>query len=204
MHATSTAATQAPPSKRFNWLSADIRAQPPPKDSLLFNQRDGLEVAGEGSLLRYDKKGKGRAQHNGDILAMDLISAEEGTPNQNGGAFMQMQLMEQQVSEKWCDTSNLRLISFILQDGYIQSRSTAIESIESTIAELGQIFTQLAQMVAEQRETVQRIDADTVDIAANVSGAQRELLKYYASISSNRWLMLKVFGVLIVFVSFLP
>lgn len=87
------------------------------------------------------------------------------------------------------------------QDTYIQSRSTAIESIESTIAELGQIFTQLAQMVAEQRETVQRIDADTVDIASNVSGAQRELLKYYASISSNRWLMLKVFGVLIVFVS---
>jgi hypothetical protein len=56
-------------------------------------------------------------------------------------------------------------------------------------------------MVAEQRETVQRIDADTVDIANNVAGAQRELLKYYSSISSNRWLMLKVFGVLIVFVS---
>ena len=58
--------------------------------------------------------------------------------------------------------------SFIpaLQDDYIQTRSTAIESIESTIAELGQIFTQLAQMVAEQRETVQRIDADTVDIAS--------------------------------------
>jgi len=91
--------------------------------------------------------------------------------------------------------------SVISQDTYIQSRSTAIESIESTIAELGQIFTQLATMVAEQRETVQRIDADTIDIASNVSGAQRELLKYYASISSNRWLMLKVFGVLIVFVS---
>jgi syntaxin 5 len=162
MHTTSTAATQAPP------------------NSLLFNQRDGSEPSGDGSLLRYDKKGKGRAQNNGDILAMDLISAEEGAPNQNGGAFMQMQLVEQ-------------------QDDYIQTRSTAIESIESTIAELGQIFTQLAQMVAEQRETVQRIDADTVDIAANVSGAQRELLKYYASISSNRWLMLKVFGVLIVF-----
>jgi hypothetical protein len=87
-----------------------------------------------------------------------------------------------------------------MQDSYIQSRSTAIESIETTIAELGQIFNQLAHMVAEQRETVQRIDADTFDIASNVGGAQRELLKYYASISSNRWLMLKVFGVLIVFV----
>ena len=35
----------------------------------------------------------------------------------------------------------------------------------------------------------------------NVTGAQRELLKYYASITSNRWLMLKIFGVLIIFVS---
>ncbi|KAI9020005.1 t-SNARE [Phycomyces nitens] len=42
------------------------------------------------------------------------------------------------------------------QDRYIDHRSTAIESIESTIAELGGIFQQLATMVAEQRETVQR------------------------------------------------
>lgn len=54
-------------------------------------------------------------------------------------------------------------------------------------------------MVAQQGETVQRIDADTSDIANNVGGAQRELLRYYASMSSNRWLMLKVFGVIIVF-----
>lgn len=88
-----------------------------------------------------------------------------------------------------------------MQQDYIQSRSTAIESIETTIAELGNIFGQLAHMVSEQRETVQRIDADTTDIADNISGAQRELLKYYASISSNRWLMIKVFGAIIVMVS---
>lgn len=127
-------------------------------------------------------KGKGRAPQNGDILALNLEDAEGGTASEHGGAFQQMQLIEQ-------------------QDNYIQSRSTAIESIESTIAELGQIFTQLATMVSEQRETVQRIDADVMDIQANVGGAQRELLKYFNSVSSNRWLMLKVFGVLIVFVS---
>ncbi|KAF9460137.1 integral membrane protein sed5 [Collybia nuda] len=157
--------------------SAASAANQAPSNSVLFNfQRS--DPMGDGSLSRFDTKGKGRAPQNGDILALDLDSAEEGSGTQ--GAFMQMQLVEQ-------------------QDSYIQSRSTAIESIESTIAELGQIFTQLANMVAEQRETVQRIDADTMDIASNVSGAQRELLKYYASISSNRWLMLKVFGVLIVF-----
>jgi len=155
---------------------------------------------GDGSP-RLHSKGKGRTPQNGDILALNLDSAEEGTASENGGAFQQMQLVEQQVRQSlmfcFCTSCSFRHT----QDSYIQSRSTAIESIESTIAELGQIFTQLATMVAEQRETVQRIDADTIDIASNVSGAQRELLKYYASISSNRWLMLKVFGVLIVFVS---
>ena len=55
-------------------------------------------------------------------------------------------------------------------------------------------------MVAEQRETVQRIDSDTHDIMDNVTGAQRELLIFYNSVSNNRWLILKIFGVLIVFV----
>lgn len=56
------------------------------------------------------------------------------------------------------------LVVLAVQDNYITTRSTAIETIESTIAELGTIFSQLASMVAEQRETVQRIDADTTDI----------------------------------------
>ncbi|KAK9463809.1 t-SNARE [Lipomyces oligophaga] len=85
------------------------------------------------------------------------------------------------------------------QDSYINERNTAIEAIESTIHELGGIFSQLATMVAEQREVVQRIDADTEDISMNISGAQRELLKYFATVSSNRWLMIKVFGIIILF-----
>ena len=32
-----------------------------------------------------------------------------------------------------------------------------------------------------------------------MTGAQRELLKYYASVSGNRALMLKIFGILIIF-----
>jgi len=161
--------------EQFMYSTSAAAAQAPSK-SVLFNRNDPM---GDGSPSRFDSKGKGRAPQDGDVLALNLESAEEGVPNGNQ-AFMQMQMVEQ-------------------QDSYIQSRSTAIESIESTILELGQIFSQLTQMVAEQRETVQRIDADTLDIASNVSGAQRELLKYYASISSNRWLMLKIFGVLIVF-----
>ena len=43
-----------------------------------------------------------------------------------------------------------------LQDKYIESRAETMQNIESTIVELGQIFTQLAHMVKEQEEAVQR------------------------------------------------
>lgn len=83
--------------------------------------------------------------------------------------------------------------------GYISARGEAIEAIEKTITELGGIFGQLAQMVSEQSEMVQRIDAETEDVVMNVEGGQRELMKYWSRVSSNRWLMVKMFGVLMIF-----
>jgi syntaxin 5 len=44
-----------------------------------------------------------------------------------------------------------------------------------------------------------RIDENMDDTLANVEGAQGQLLKYLNSISSNRWLMMKIFLVLMVF-----
>ena len=85
------------------------------------------------------------------------------------------------------------------QQQFIQQRGEAIEAIERTITELGSIFAQLTQMVSEQGEMIQRIDANTEDVVDNVEGAQRELLKYWSRVSSNRWLMAKMFGVLMVF-----
>ena len=81
---------------------------------------------------------------------------------------------------------------------YIQARGEAIEAIERTINELGGIFGQLATMVSEQAEQIQRIDANTDDVVDNVQGAQRELMKYWNRVSGNRWLVAKMFGVLMV------
>ncbi|XP_029961994.1 syntaxin-5a isoform X3 [Salarias fasciatus] len=85
------------------------------------------------------------------------------------------------------------------QDSYIQSRADTMQNIESTIVELGSIFQQLAHMVKEQEETIQRIDANVEDTQLNVEAAHTEILKYFQSVSSNRWLMIKIFLVLIVF-----
>ncbi|KAG9153193.1 hypothetical protein Leryth_020596 [Lithospermum erythrorhizon] len=86
-----------------------------------------------------------------------------------------------------------------VQDSYMQSRAEALHNVESTIHELGNIFTQLATMVSQQGELTIRIDENMEDTLANVEGAQGQLVRYLNSISSNRWLMIKIFFVLVVF-----
>ncbi|CAN6583568.1 unnamed protein product [Malus baccata var. baccata] len=74
----------------------------------------------------------------------------------------------------------------LVQDSYIQSRAEALQNVEYTIHELSNIFNQLATLNME-------------DTLTNIEGAQGALLKYLNSISSIRWLMIKIFFVLIYF-----
>ncbi|KAL4320115.1 hypothetical protein GQ457_18G004000 [Hibiscus cannabinus] len=86
-----------------------------------------------------------------------------------------------------------------LQDSYMQSRAEALQNVESTIHELGTIFNQLATLVSQQGEIAIRIDENMDETLGNVEGAQGALLKHLNSISSNRWLMIKIFLVLMFF-----
>lgn len=85
---------------------------------------------------------------------------------------------------------------------YFHSRAEAVESVQKAIAELAQIFQKVATMVTQQEEMVQRIDQDVDSSARNMNQGQSELLRYYNSISSNRTLILKVFGVVLFFILF--
>lgn len=85
---------------------------------------------------------------------------------------------------------------------YLHSRNAAVKSIEASISEIGQIFMQLSHMIAEQGEQVQRIDANIDDVGVNIGRGHSELLKYFKHVDNNRWLLLKMFAVLIVFVIF--
>lgn len=85
------------------------------------------------------------------------------------------------------------------QENFSQGRATALQNVESTISELSGIFTHLATMVAHQGELAIRIDDNMDESLANVEGASNALLKYLNQISSNRWFLIKLFLVLILF-----
>ena len=88
---------------------------------------------------------------------------------------------------------------FLKKDSYLRDRANAMQTVEQTIIELGGMFQQLATMIKEQDEAIQRIDSNIDDVDVNINAAHSELLKYFQSVTSNRWLMIKIFLVLIVF-----
>lgn len=132
----------------------------------------------QGSVLQRSNAARGIGQGGSDAVAIDMDQLDNRTLMNSD--MSQMQIVEQ-------------------QDDYINARATAMENIESTIVELGSIFQELAHMVKEQEEQIQRIDANVEATELNVEAAHGELLKYFQSVTSNRWLIIKVFCVLIIF-----
>lgn len=122
--------------------------------------------------------------------ANDSASQSQLFPRKQADGESQPLLQQQQHQQQ-------QVVS--VQDSNMQSRAEALHNVESTIHELGNIFTQLATMVSQQGELAIRIDENMDDTLANVEGAQGQLVRYLNSISSNRWLMIKIFFVLMAF-----
>lgn len=150
--------------------------------------------------LREQKTRRDKFSSQADLIPMGLPSSSSSTNVRSRLLDPDNQSTGEAVA---IDMGNFNAQSQIaLHDdsvAYAQSRSGAMETIESSISELGQIFSQLAHLVAEQGESIMRIDSNVEETSMNVDSAHSELVKYFHSISQNRWLMIKVFGVLIVF-----
>lgn len=75
-----------------------------------------------------------------------------------------------------------------------------MRAIESTINEISQTFRQLADLVVEQGERIERIDQNLDIVNSNLEAGHFQLQKYLKGMSSNRALMLKLFAVMLVFI----
>eukprot|EP00891_Asterochloris_glomerata_P001147 jgi/Astpho2/1147/e_gw1.00021.38.1_t len=129
------------------------------------------------------------------------ISQAQAPPAQGAPAALRWCLMpcRQPLLQQQQAQQQQQLVLAQPQDNYLASRNEALHQVETTIHELGSIFQQLAHMVQEQGEVAIRIDENVDDALANVDSAQTQLLKYLNSISSNRWLIMKIFFVLMIF-----
>ncbi|KAF6147080.1 hypothetical protein GIB67_036799 [Kingdonia uniflora] len=130
--------------------------------------------------------------------ASGILPPEVMPPSLAGGTHLRRRLATDNTPSYLVEASMLQQV-VPRHDSFTQSRAGALQNVESTISELGGIFTQLATMVAHQGELAIRIDDNMDESLSNVEGARSALLKNLNKISSNRWLLIKIFGILIFF-----
>jgi syntaxin 5 len=74
------------------------------------------------------------------------------------------------------------------------------ERVESSIMKLGSLFSQMATMVAEQSETITRVEDDVEAGLMDTIEASKSMQDFYDVTKGNRGLILKVFALLIFFI----
>ncbi|KAK3017241.1 hypothetical protein RJ639_005529 [Escallonia herrerae] len=130
-------------------------------------------------------------------------SSESLQPSESSGSGVQSSQLRRRLAPDNSPSHHME-VSMLQQvvprqESYSQSRAFALQNVESTISELGGIFTHLATMVAQQGELAIRIDDNMEESLANVEGARSALLRHLNQISSNRSLLIKIFAILIFF-----
>jgi len=143
-----------------------------------------------GSLIPKDEKNSNEMQNKTTYNSSNPFMSAGIDANGNNGSLDFSQQQTQMLLQEENQSS---------EQAYLQDRNRAVETIESTIQEVGNLFQQLAGMVQEQHEQVQRIDENVFEVEDNINGAQAELMKYYDRISSNKWMSVKIFGTLFLF-----
>lgn len=90
----------------------------------------------------------------------------------------------------------------VREANHLHARANAVADMETHINDLGSIFVRLNTMVIEQGQKIERLDDNLIVVQENTQKAQGELLKYLDSVSGNRMLIAKVFGILLFFIAF--
>jgi len=96
-------------------------------------------------------------------------------------------------------SSELAQLMVTKQDSYHQERAETVQSIEKAIVELAVMYERVADLVIEQGAVTERLDSNVQNSLENVEYGIGELNKYLSSVSTNRWLIIKVFAILIFF-----
>jgi len=91
------------------------------------------------------------------------------------------------------------LVEPVEEDTYYQSRADALGEIEKTIVELAEMYKRLTGILAMHEETAERIDQRLFETNMHLEGAHGELIKAADTHQAQKWLMIKIFAVVMAF-----
>ncbi len=167
---------------------------------LAANNKSGAGGGGGGGGIARDidggetKSGGGGGGGGSQSLALNAdgalaFDAEFSTDQQTGEMKFGGEQQQQQVVA-------------VQEDAYLQSRVEAVQQIETILVDVAALYRRLIEIIGQQDEMIIRIDEDTTAALANVEAGQNQLQTYLDSLQANKWLLIKIFAVLIIFAVF--
>ena len=91
------------------------------------------------------------------------------------------------------DGQNQSLLFTTMLAEPVKRRGFSFETVESSVHELGGMFQQLAHMISQQHDSLQRIDRDVEDLSINVERGGLQIDKFLQMVRSDRRLLIKMF-----------
>lgn len=155
--------------------------------------KDVLQVSSFSMRKQMDRRGRYQSQNNSRRSRRKRLSYYNPNDQDDEKA---------PLIEEIGGSTNTQMQALETKDVYYDLRNEAVQNIEKTIAQLGDMYTQLADIVSIQEEQVLRIDGNVTTTLTNVQLGNEQLENYWKNISGNRWLIIKVFMVLIFFAMF--
>lgn len=125
-----------------------------------------------------------------------MMTVDLTTPPQDNSYHHQIQI-ESEEPEFLIQSSQA-----LMQDNsYLNTRVEAVTNIESHIHELGQIFSRFSEMVQRSQFDVDRIDDNIAHAHDSFLAGRDELIRYWQSTQGNFWLLAKITGLLLFFIT---
>lgn len=163
------------------------------------------KLVGTGNNFRQVMQRRTQVMKDASTRRSKLLAdrpSSSSSPNSMMMNFNQQDESDKNNNNNNGQSSNTALMQQNRSINYLRDRQQAVHEIEVAVREVGEIVQDFTRLVYEQDDTIIRIDNDVEDAVDNVNAGSGELMKYLASLSSQRGFILKVLGVLFVFLLF--
>jgi hypothetical protein len=135
-------------------------------------------------------------------VVTSMPHSEQDADDDSGSMSTALTPLIPEGSQRRHQQQQMQQMQLIPDQSYLESRTSAMQDVESHIVELGTIFNRLATMLQDQRELVENVHDNVEDAEQNVHRGQLALMATLRSLQSNRMLAAKVSGVLVLFILF--
>ena len=87
----------------------------------------------------------------------------------------------------------------LIMTEHLEDRYNMVRDVEISVTKISEMFSKLSQIIASHDYEIERIDQNTRLALDNFTSGQKQLEQYFDKVKNNKWLILKIFAILIVF-----